>query len=336
MGEKIAFTVVKDEAPFLLEWVAFQRMIGFDTVIVYSNNSTDDTDQLLTALAAEGLVEHHIHDPGGIAPQGHAAWMLRRSGRVKTGDWIMLSDPDEFLNIKFGSRRLEDLLGVLEQKQGILVPWRLFGDAGQARFSGRSIDPVYCRAAADPNPNNRVVKTLLRYGPEVSFLGIHTPNMVADYWLNGKPFVSGKLTDIDPKLPNYAKWREQGQIAACEAQDTSYEHVQMNHHFTRSRACFAMKYRRGHGGMRPKNAATEPSVYADGRYGVYADERYVTSNCNDVEDRSILALKPGLDEMLARFRAIPTIGMVQNKIEQAFQAYEADYLSERGNHGNAG
>ncbi len=327
MGDKIAFTVVKDEAPFLLEWVAFQRMIGFDTVIVYSNNSTDDTDRLLAALAAEGLVEHHIHDPAESAPQGHAAWMLRRSGRVKAGDWIMLSDPDEFLNIKFGSRRLDDLLGLLEQKQGILVPWRLFGDAGQARFSGRSIDPVYCRAAADQNPRNRVVKTLLRYGPEVDFLGVLTPKMTADYWSNGRPFVSAKLTDIDPELPIYAKWREQGQIAAFEPQDTSYEQVQMNHYFTRSRACFAMKHRRGVGGMAPQKAETD-------REG-YKDEHYATANCNDVEDRSILALKPSLDEMLASFRAVPAIGMIQNKIEQSFQLYETDYLSGVVDHDNA-
>lgn len=85
MSEKIVFTVVKDEAPFLLEWIAFYRMIGFDTVVIYSNNSTDRTDELCAAMAAEGLIEHHIHQPEGRSPQGHAAWLFRRSGAGKAG-----------------------------------------------------------------------------------------------------------------------------------------------------------------------------------------------------------------------------------------------------------
>lgn len=319
MSEKIVFTVVKDEAPFLLEWIAFYRMIGFDTVVIYSNNSTDRTDELCAAMAAEGLIEHHIHQPEGRSPQGHAAWLFRRSGRAKPGDWVLFCDPDEFLNVKFGGHRVDDLIAHMPDKQGILLTWRMFGDAGRQCFTGRSIDPAYCWAAAEENPNNRVVKTLFRYGPEVEFMGVHGPRMTAGYWTEGRPFVSARLTDIDPALPAYAKWRETGQIVTCDSQDSSYRHVQLNHYFTRSAACFAMKQRRGIGGRAPDRA--------DYDHTRYAREHYDASNFNQVQDKSILVLGGELDNIIREFMSVQKIESIQGDIRRDFLLYEAEFIA---------
>ncbi len=53
-----AVTCVKNEGPFLLEWIAFNRLIGVTDHLFYSNDCTDGTDRLLDALAARGLVQH--------------------------------------------------------------------------------------------------------------------------------------------------------------------------------------------------------------------------------------------------------------------------------------
>jgi hypothetical protein len=40
--DKIAICAIfKDEAPFLLEWLAFHRMIGVDLFVLYDNGSND-------------------------------------------------------------------------------------------------------------------------------------------------------------------------------------------------------------------------------------------------------------------------------------------------------
>lgn len=322
MAEKILFTVVRNEAPYLLEWVAFHRLIGFDTVVIYSNNCTDRTDQLCADLAAEGLVEHHICDPQGASAQGHAAWLFRRSGRAKEGDWVFFCDPDEFLNIKFGAHRLDDLIRRMGAAKGVMVPWRLFGDAGHLHYTGRSIDPIYSRAAPVANPNNRVVKTLFRYGPDVEFMGIHVPKMRPDYWMGGAPFLSPRLAPVDPARPAYDRWREQGQIVTCDHADTSYDDIQLNHYFLRSRASFALKNLRGSGGT----SAARSDVDRDR----YSAEKYEKSNHNEVEDHSILIWQSQLDTTLKNILSYPKIARTQNMVWSDYLGFEEGFLAGNG------
>ncbi len=53
-----AVTCVKNEGPFLLEWIAFNRLIGVTDHLFYSNDCDDGTDRLLDALAARGILRH--------------------------------------------------------------------------------------------------------------------------------------------------------------------------------------------------------------------------------------------------------------------------------------
>ncbi len=45
-------SAMRNEGPFLLEWIAYHRVIGVDRIVVVSNGSTDGSDELCTALAA--------------------------------------------------------------------------------------------------------------------------------------------------------------------------------------------------------------------------------------------------------------------------------------------
>ena len=53
-----AVTCVKNEGPFLLEWIAFNRLIGVTDFLFYSNDCSDATDRLLDALQVRGIVQH--------------------------------------------------------------------------------------------------------------------------------------------------------------------------------------------------------------------------------------------------------------------------------------
>ncbi len=46
--DKIAVCAIfKDEAPYLLEWLAFHKMIGVDLFVLYDNGSTDGGGDLI-------------------------------------------------------------------------------------------------------------------------------------------------------------------------------------------------------------------------------------------------------------------------------------------------
>ncbi len=53
-----ALTCVKNEGPFLIEWIAFNRVLGVSDFLFYSNDCTDATDTLLDKLAEQGVVTH--------------------------------------------------------------------------------------------------------------------------------------------------------------------------------------------------------------------------------------------------------------------------------------
>ena len=46
----LIITSMKNEASFILEWVAYHRVIGFTDFLVYTNNCEDGTVEMLERL----------------------------------------------------------------------------------------------------------------------------------------------------------------------------------------------------------------------------------------------------------------------------------------------
>ena len=87
----LAVTTLRNEAPFIVEWVAHMRSIGVTDLLVYTNDCDDGTDALLAVLANHGILHHIIQDvPQGVSPQWQAlkaAWRhpLRRAASSDSG-----------------------------------------------------------------------------------------------------------------------------------------------------------------------------------------------------------------------------------------------------------
>ena len=48
---RLVISTMKDEAPYILEWIAHHRGIGFTDFLIYTNDCSDGTDLLLDRLA---------------------------------------------------------------------------------------------------------------------------------------------------------------------------------------------------------------------------------------------------------------------------------------------
>ena len=46
--------IVRNEAPYLAEWALFHRMIGFDRIVVYENDSDNSTPKILERAETSG------------------------------------------------------------------------------------------------------------------------------------------------------------------------------------------------------------------------------------------------------------------------------------------
>ncbi|HSF92434.1 MAG TPA: glycosyltransferase family 2 protein, partial [Paracoccaceae bacterium] len=61
MPNHTILATMKNEAPFILEWVAYHQIIGFDKFVIFSNDSTDGTTEILDALDRAGIINHYFH-----------------------------------------------------------------------------------------------------------------------------------------------------------------------------------------------------------------------------------------------------------------------------------
>ncbi|SCZ63272.1 Glycosyl transferase family 2 [Epibacterium ulvae] len=173
-----AVTCIKNEGPFLLEWIAFNRVIGVSDFLIYSNDCDDGSDHLLDALASRGIV-HHLPNPAtGRKYQMEALKDAPNHAIVNQADWIWIADVDEFLNIHIGQNRIPDLINACGTPNAISIPFQFFANDGVEKFQD---DPVIAQFTRSHDPDiwngdpAIEVKTLVRADFPLQYYGAHRP-----------------------------------------------------------------------------------------------------------------------------------------------------------------
>ena len=174
-------TCMRNEAPFLLEWIAYHRAIGFTDFLIYSNDCDDGTDDLLDRLAELGIVIHERNRAGGKKTvQWRALSRAQNHPIMAQVDWIFGADVDEFLNIHVGGGQLNDLLAASPDTQGFAVPWRMFGNAGVLKFDDQPMTQQFTCAA----PSSLLwpwraaqFKSFYRADAGYDRMGVHRPKL---------------------------------------------------------------------------------------------------------------------------------------------------------------
>jgi hypothetical protein len=131
MMSKETYTVVstmKNEDPYIIDWVAHYRTLGFDNILVCTNDCTDPTVDILRRLQELGQVTQHntIVRRAGI----HRSALRQASRRydiVMTAKRVFVCDVDEYLNVHLGDGSAQTLIeGSGADTDVISVPWWIF------------------------------------------------------------------------------------------------------------------------------------------------------------------------------------------------------------------
>lgn len=118
--------IVRNEGPYLREWLSYHRLMGVDRFYIYDNESDDDTRKLLEPWIERGLVNYR-YVPGGRMQVPVYSDAIHRT-RFTTR-WLALLDADEFLV----PRRVDDLRAYLrgfEKHAALGVNWIMFDSNG--------------------------------------------------------------------------------------------------------------------------------------------------------------------------------------------------------------
>mgnify|MGYP005989738717 CR=1 FL=1 len=171
---------VRNDGPFLLEWVAYHRAIGFDRIVLFSDASADGSAALLQAMADAGQIDLIDNAAAGAgAPSDHRARAYLAALDTCQG-WTLVLDTDEYLNIHAGDGTLSDLIAATPDADLISPMWRLFGQGEERVFTDAPILPRYVDAAPADKPRARHhtgIKTLFKAQLPISRLRPHRPEL---------------------------------------------------------------------------------------------------------------------------------------------------------------
>jgi hypothetical protein len=241
-GSVAIVTTMKNEGPFILEWLAYHRVIGVNRFLVYTNDCTDGTDQFFDLLQEKGYVQHRENPFKGtnLKPQ-HAALQAAETEEIITSsDWAICMDVDEYINVKIGDGMLADLFAAVPDANMISLTWRLFGNDDVHAFDDSPIIGQFSSCAEEMcrKPHQAWgFKTLHRNIGLFKKLGVHRPKGLKSQLWEDVKWVNGSGKPMPREMFRNA-WRS-------TAATVGYDLVQLNHYAVRSAESFLVKRDRG-------------------------------------------------------------------------------------------
>ena len=302
MPAEVRYAVVcsiRDEGPFLVEWVVWQRMLGFTDIVVVSNDCTDPSLELLDALQAAGWLTHLRHD----VPDGRSicARKLKAAGRlpqVAGADWVMVCDVDEFLVVHVGDSGVADLVAsVAEPYLGMAVNWRVYGSSGIAHYQDLPVHQQFLRAGSLRHSSARWIKCLHSHPDWFARLGEHGPRGL-DLGRAGRDWGAPGMRWVNSAGETLPGWRPDGPyLRSLAPGETSHAVAQINHYMVKSVEGFGLK--RG----------TLSAVAGVDRY----TEGYFTRHDrNEIEDPSALSYGARFSGLRDQAMALPGVARLHH------------------------
>ena len=290
---------MRNEGPFIVEWVVWYRRLGFTDIVVVTNNCTDRSPELLDALQAAGWVHHIRHDvPPGQPVTAQKLAAVKGHKSVRRASWAMVCDVDEFLVIHRGEGKLADLLDPHRLPDGspgflgMSINWRVFGTDGRKQFQDGPVHRQFFGANSRRRNLSRFVKSIFRAPKWFDALGEHGPRKLSQKrarraW--GDPGMTWVTAAGDP-VP---QWQPEGEyLRLLTARQTSHAVAQINHYMLRSVDSFSLK-----------NGTLSPVALVNR----YDDGYFAEANHADEIDDSALRHEAAFDAVHSQAMALPGV-----------------------------
>lgn len=210
------------DAPYLLEWLEFHRLVGIERFFLYNNGDRERQAELLAPYVEGGIVV--LHDWPTYPPQVPAFKHCLEEHR-EDSRWIAFIDTDEFLFSPAGET-LPEVLIDYEGCPGVAVNWATFGSSGhRTKPPGLVIENYLYRLNAN---RDRLVKNIV------------DPSRATDCLITHHFVYRDGVTVDENHFP----------VLGPTTTYISDSHLRLNHYFTKSEAEWRAKVAR----RRPDNA----------------------------------------------------------------------------------
>lgn len=276
--------MVKDERPYIDEWLTFHLTVGCDRFYIYDNSSTDGTREALdrydqvtwlpwpdfvTGKEIQTLAYKHA-----LASFGH---------RTR---WMAFIDADEFV-YPTAAGTLPEALEPLEDLPGVVVPWLMFNHSGHnTRPEGLVTENYHLRA---PVP--------------YSTRGIKDPRDLKERLTPPVKSIVDPTRVTHPLLhtffPPHELWTSRRELwVRDEWRPRDDDPIALNHYFTKSKEEFDARVARGDG-VRGVNRDGIPTLHKKRARNKRRIARLIEQD--PVEDRRIQRFVPEVKQRMEAF-----------------------------------
>lgn len=267
-NEKCAIIcIVKNEGKYIREWVLYHFSIGVSKIIVYNNESDDDTSIKISEMSKTyPVTEIAWPSFARVSPQRSAY----NDGIRKCSDceWGIFIDADEFI-VPWGYENINEFIKLIPaDASAIGLNWRNFGSSNVVDPNYDLVIKTFTKCSFENWGNNRHIKTMARIS-SIKEMKIHEVELK-----NGK-----KLNSAFSPL-----------ILADEgkSKEIVYAGIQINHYQTKTLSEFSARMARG-------NANFPPGHPNHGRNG--SQERFKYLDRNEEEDTKISRFLKNFDQL---------------------------------------
>jgi hypothetical protein len=246
--------IIKNEGPYLQEWIEYHKMLGVEQFYLYDNESADNTQEVLEPYIDEGTVKYKFWP-------GHPVMIEALNDCLKTRKnesfWIGFVDPDEFI-VPVKHNSIPEILKEYEEYGGLGINWIVYGSSGhEKKPEGLTIEnytyrsnknfSINCfvktitnpRTSAKVFPHNSVY--LLKNFPVAIKILL---DMEANPKLNKLRFINKILNKIKD-ISYYAVTENKKKLSSGYSEYNSVDIIRINHYFTRSKEEFIKKSLKG-------------------------------------------------------------------------------------------
>jgi len=305
----------RNEGPYILDWIAYHRSVGFDHIFLYTNNNTDGSDELLALLAKSGEITWIDNNASAdVMPQFRAyAHALTVMPDLLDYRWTLICDLDEYCCFdteKFSS--IKDFIEWQEMRRAdaIALPWLIH----TAKITDEWRDmPVVRRIPLREVTVNHHVKTLFRTNMMWSS-NPHHPDASPGIRMN---FLSETGLDHIPLAPHHSPSLSHNPVA---------KNAWISHFIFRTAPEALLKIYRGRGD------AQLGSWDKASRQQMMKTFVRLATICELILDQRVSRCAMNMDKELARIRAIKGVAACTENIKRRFvtemRAASEKYLAE--------
>lgn len=159
-----ACAVVKNEAPYIAEWIEWHLLVGVEHFYIYDNDSTDNLKEVLKPYMDQKLVTYVVDSRFPVQLRAYSDCLVEHGWQ---STWIAFIDIDEFIYLRSDKEASvsQVLINLPDDCGALAIAWYMFGSSGYATKEPGLVTERFTKRATWPDKHCKsIVRTSFTRG----------------------------------------------------------------------------------------------------------------------------------------------------------------------------